>query len=450
MSEIKFDPQTGEPVGGNAPKKSNTGKIIAIIAAAVVVLGGGAFAAKSLIGGGGAGGGTPYQQIKAASEKTFASDKVTDLFKTGAEATKDGVYAVDASVNVQGQNIKARLDVDKGNLSLDAGALGIGAKLFMDDSKVIVSADKLLGSPISYDYTADKDSLSDSYVVSTVGADSLKEVDSLLKILYKMGSTPKNQEEISAKLDEQMEELEYEEISEEKIKVGGKDVTCGGYSVTLTGEEMADLLDTASESVYGQSLTELMDELQKALPTDDSEGDVLQEIKDMGDLSLKFYISDGTLVQLQTVIDAENDDDDVDVTMTFAGEDIPWHDTQIVDNKGNETSYLKAHEDGGVMTYEIGGDNEVDGKVVIETETGNYTVYSGDEAVLKGSVITSDGTLTIKVTEASGDAVDLTVAILDDADLQEAPSNAKDVLTMSESELSSLASGITSALYGIE
>ena len=78
MSEIRFDPQTGEPIAPQtpqapapAPKKSNAGKIIACVVAAAVVIGGGAFAVKNLIGGGGRGifnNATPYEQIKAASE----------------------------------------------------------------------------------------------------------------------------------------------------------------------------------------------------------------------------------------------------------------------------------------------------------------------------------------------------------------------------------------------
>ena len=453
MSEIRFDPQTGEPIAPQtpapAPKKSNTGKIIACIVAAAVVIGGGAFAVKSLMGGSigrALGGGTPYEQIKAASEATFVSDDMTGQLKAVSEIMEDGKYAVDASADVSGQDVKVELDTEKGNFTIKVAAMGMEGTLYLDDEKVTIDASSLGIDPLSYNYTSDKADAADSYVGSMIGTDNLEKVDSLLKMAYAAaGMNKADKEEIEKAVDEKFESLDYEEFEEEEITVGDDTVKCGGFSTTVSGEFLADLIDTVAEKSYGKSLTDLVDELAEMGVDTGDVSDPLAEIKEMEDIDLKFYINEGKFAQI--TFQTKTEDQDIDGSVQFAGDKIPWHEMYIVNNAGDGEASLIANEDGGVTTYELASDGSTEATIEYDKDSGDLTVYSGDEAVFKGTLEGGKGEVTIGVKEASGEDVDASVVISDDVDVAKAP-EAKDVLSMSATDFAELGSVISKLMYG--
>ena len=454
MSEIRFDPQTGEPIAPQtpvpAPKKSNVGKIIACVVAAAVVIGGGAFAVKNLVGGGGRGiinKGTPYQQIKAASEATFVSDDMTDHFKAASEIMKDGKYAVDVKADVSGQDVKAEVDADKGNFAVKVSAMGMEGTLYLDDEKITLDASGLGIDPLSYNYKSDKADAADSYVGSMIGTDNLKQIDSLLKMAYAAAGMDKaDQEEIEKTVDEKFETLDYEEFEEEEITVGDETMKCGGFSTTVSGEFLAELVDEVAEKTYGKSLTDLVAELSEMGVDTDDVSDPLEEIRAMEDIDLKFYLSKGKFAQIS--FKTKTDDEDIDGSVQFAGEDIPWHEMYIVNNAGEGDASLIAHEDGGVTTYELASNGSTEGTIEYDKDSGDLTVSSGDEVVFKGTLEGGKDEVTISVKEASGQDVDATVVISDDADVAKAP-EAQDVLSMSAADFTKIGSVISKLMYGL-
>ena len=462
MSEIKFDPQTGEPVAPKqqpaqpaepvpaqaqpAPKKGNGGKIAAVIIAAVVLLGGGAFAAKSLLGGG-LGGGTPYEQIKAAAKKTFVSDDLTDQVKMISQIMKDGTYAVDASFTVSGQDFSFDLDVDKGNLSLSGSGAEYDGALYMDSEKVILESESLGIDPLSYSYTSDKSGAADSYLGSMIGSESLSEIDSLLKLAYSLANTDdSNQKEIEKQIDEQFEELVYEELDKEDFTVNDKTVRCGGYSTTVSGEFLADLVDHVAEKVLGRSLTDFISEVN-AIGGSGAAEDPLANIRALKDIELDIYISDGRIFRVD--IDTEDETgEEVKGAVSFVGEDIPWHETVFFDEENNETGRLSVEEDGAKTIYEFSYADGAQGSLEYDSDVGDLTCYSGDEVALRGLISSKPGNVDVLLYEASGAEVDVDVTFSEDAEVAEAP-EARDILTLSESDVSELVSGIYSLLFGL-
>lgn len=469
MSEIKFDPQTGEPIAqasepvqpaqqvpaaeqipqtapAPAPKKSKTGKIIAGIVAAAVVIGGGAFAVKNL-GGNGLGNGTPYEQIKAASEATFVSDELTDQFKAASDIMKDGTYAINATLSASGQNIDLDYNADKGKMSAKIAAAGLEGTLYLDDTKLTLDASSLGIDPLSYDYTSDKTNAADSYIGSMIGSESLGQLDALLKMAYSAANMDKaNQEEMEATVDEKFESLEYVEIEKEEIKVGEDTIECAGYSTTVSGEFLADLFDTVTEKSYGKSLTDLVAELNSLGVSTTSE-DPLEQIRAMKDIDLKFYINEGKLARVG--IKTETEDQSVDAAISFAGKDIPWHETIITNNEDDSSVTLSVKEDGGLTTYEVRDVNdEVQGTLEYHAESGSVTVYSGDETVMTGVIAKGTDGVTFRIGEMSGQTVDVNAKISDDVNVAEAPQG-QDILTMSESDFNKIAASLTQVLYGL-
>ena len=474
MSQINFDPQTGEPLHGNAvpgagapapaPKKSSTGKIIAIVVAAALVIGGGAFAARSLKGAGSGGAGeegTPYEQIKAASEVTFASDEASDQLKAGGEITRDGTYAIDATGSVSGQNVKVDYDTDQGKTSIALTVAGFGGTVYLDDTKITVEAPKLGLDAMSYDYTADKDEKSDSYIVKMAGADTLKQVDSVIKMAYAACSSNRSQEEVQKLADEKVGGLEYAVIEPETVKVGGSDVECGGFSTTVSGEFIADLLDEACEKMYGKSLTDLTEQLSSISASTSEAQNVLDKIREIRDIDVKFYIDDGKLVQLalKTAEESEEAEDsqdssgdsvqDIDFTASFAGEDIPWHDTVIVNNKSGETVTLKGVQDGDQISYELKSADSDTAALDYNLADGAFVFSHNGETKAKGKIETGD-VMKISIDEISGQKISSETTISDNVDVKDAPEGARDVLTMTENDFSALASLISKMMYGGE
>ena len=463
MSEIRFDPQTGEPINrpvepvqepvqsaepvqptvqAPAPKKGKAGKIVAGLVAAAVLIGGGVFAVKNL-GGGGLGGGTPYEQIKAASEATFAPDELTGMYKEAVEFMQDGTYSVDAQLKVSGQDATVNFDTDKGKLCINIEAAGIKGLVYMDEEKVTLQANQLGIDPLSYNYTSDKSDAADSYIGSSFGVDTLKQIDSVLKMAYSAANTDKSsREEMEKQIDEKCETLEFEEIEAESIKVGGQDVKCGGYSTSVSGEFVAEMVDDVAEKTYGKSLSDLIAQI----PNLDSVDDPMQKIRELENIDLKFYLNDGKLAQVG--VKTKLDDQDVDVTASFAGEDIPWYDTVLVNNQTGEEVTLKAHKDGSVTTYELtDGDGET-GSISYDKDSGELTALSGDQTVLKGELKSNSEEVSFVLKETSGSPAEVSLKLNDVAAVAEAPEG-KDVLTMSQEDFARIGTAISSLLYGL-
>ena len=69
------------------------------------------------------------------------------------------------------------------------------------------------------------------------------------------------------------------------------------------------------------------------------------------------------LRRVQLMNHAGADDQDIDGSVQFAGEDIPWHEMYIVNNAGEGEASLIAHEDGSVTTYELASNGSTEGTV---------------------------------------------------------------------------------------
>lgn len=456
-----FDPQTGEPVAqtaqapaeqtqapteqAQAPKKGKAGKLIAGVVAAAAVVTGGVFGIKSMTGGG-----SPVEQFRTAVDNTFVSDEMTDQFKAAGDIAEDGTYAIDAAINVEGQDVNLRLDTADGKLSLDADAkiqgMDLAASLFMDDQKITVDLSKLADvDPLSYDYTTDKSGASDSYVVKMIGEDTLKQVDSILQMTKSMTAAP-DRDKIEDAVYDKLGELDYEELDEKEFTVGGDKVSCTGYETTMTGEFLYELMNDVYKEAYGKTLDEMMKEMG-SLGVDTSQTDDLEsQMKEMDEIDMQFYLNDEKFAMLG--FETKADDKDVDVEITFEDKDIPWHQMTIKNVEDDQEIKLNVEDTDDKLVYTLEG-NGSGGSLEYAKEDGAFEVKADDETVAKGMIKADGDKLTVKIDEVSGQSVAATVDITDDVEVKDAPENTKDVLEMSESDFSEIANKIISKFYGL-
>ena len=453
MSEIRFDPYTGKPVAPQAPpepeaasspsKKKKKGGIVTGVIAALIVIGG-IFLVTNVIGNPG----TPYRQIKKAAEKTFVSDDMTEQLLMAGKMMEDGVYGAEGSFDVSGQKVKVDFDTDKGNLSAGISLGALDGTLYMDDEKITVDARGLGVDPLSYDYASDKADIADSYIGSTVGTENLKTVDTILKMCHVAAGMDKARwEEIGDMVDEKCESLEYEELDKEDVIVHGMIAECEGFSTVVSGEFLAELLDDASEKIFGTSLTDLSSELGSMGSYAGEASGALDQLKGMEDIELKFYIDEEKKLR-QIAFRNKTDSQKLDALLSFAGEDIPWYDTVLEDNNSDYYIDLITAEEGDATTYELVVFDYKRLSINYDKSNLDFTVYtSNGDAFLEGSVVNGEDKVTVDLHDTAAQTVNGKIVISDESSVAKAPS-AQDVLNMSQADFDQLGNVISRLLYG--
>ncbi|MBQ6354141.1 MAG: hypothetical protein IJJ07_04235 [Lachnospiraceae bacterium] len=463
MGEIRFDPYSGEPIApketaapqtpkpSEAPqtsapapkKKGKKGGLIAGIIAALVVVGG-IFAFTKFFNNP-----TPYGRIKKAAENAFVQDEMTEQFNEVKDIMGDGTYAMDGTFDVGGQKVKVEADTDKGDLSAKISVAGLGGAVYMDDKTITVDASALGLGILGYDYASDKADKADSYIGSAIGTQNLQAVDMLLKMFHAAAAMDEERrEEIQDLIDEKCESLEYEEIERQDQDVNYSFYECDGYSTTVSGEFLADLLDDVSEKAFGKSLTDLSDELASLSGSAGEATGILAQLKEMDDIELSFYIDDDENLR-KVDIKASTDNQNIDSTLTLEDEEIPWHDMTFKDNNSDFYIAWDVTENGDATTYEL---NVFDyRRLRIEYGGGDlgFTLYNAnDDEFLGGTLENGEDEVTVNMNDLPDKNMNGKIVISDDSNVAKAPA-AKDILNMSQSDFEQLAEIISRLMYGL-
>lgn len=462
MGEIRFDPYTGEPIApketaapqtpkpSEAPqtsapapkKKGKKGGLIAGIIAALVVVGG-IFAFTKFYNNP-----TPYGRIKRAAENAFVQDEMTEQFDEVKDIMGDGTYAMDGTFDVGGQKVKVEADTDKGDLSAKISVAGLGGAVYMDDKTITVDASALGLGILGYDYASDKADKADSYIGSAIGTQNLQAVDMLLKMFHAAAAMDEERrEEIQDLIDEKCESLEYEEIERQDQDVNYSFYECDGYSTTVSGEFLADLLDDVSEKAFGKSLTDLSDELASLSGSAGEATGILAQLKEMDDIELSFYIDDDENLR-KVDIKASTDNQNIDSTLTLEDEEIPWHDMTFKDNNSDFYIAWDTEKSGDATTYElIVFDYK---RLSIEYGGGDldFILYNNGDEFLGGTLENGEDEVTVNMNDLPDKNMNGKIVISDDSNVAKAPA-AKDILNMSQSDFEQLAEIISRLMYGL-
>ena len=463
MGEIRVDPYTGEPIAPKeaatpqapkapeapqtpapAPKKKGKkgGLIAGIIAALVVV--GGIFAFTKFFNNP-----TPYGRIKKAAENAFVQDEMTEQFNEVKDIMGDGTYAADGTFDVGGQKVKVEIDTDKGDLSAKISAVGLSGTAYMDDKTITVDASALGLGILGYDYASDKADKADSYIGSAVGTQNLQAIDTLLKMFHAAaGMDEERREEIQDLIDEKCESLEYEELERKDQNVNYSFYECDGYSTTVSGEFLADLLDDVSEKAFGKSLTDLSDEFASLSGSAGEATGILSQLKEMDDVELTFYIDDDEMLR-KVDIKASTDSQNIDSTLTLEDEEIPWHDMTFKDNNSDFYIAWDVTENGDATAYEL---------IVFDYKRLSIEYGGGDldftlldtngDAFLGGTLENGEDEVTVNLHDLPDENMNGKIVISDDSNVAKAPA-AKDILNMSQSDFEQLAEIISRLMYGL-
>ena len=258
----------------------------------------------------------------------------------------------------------------------------------------------------------------------------------------------KRREEIQDLIDEKCESLEYKELERRDEDINFSFYECDGYSTTVSGEFLADLLDDVSEKAFGKSLTDLSDEFASLSGSAGEATGILSQLKEMDDVELTFYIDDDEMLR-KVDIKASTDSQNIDSTLTLEDEEIPWHDMTFKDNNSDFYIAWDTEKFGDTTTYDlVVFDYE---RMRIDYGGGNldFTLLdTNGDAFLGGTLENGEDEVTVNLHDLPDENMNGKIVISDDSNVAKAPA-AKDILNMSQSDFEQLAEIISRLMYGL-
>ena len=413
-----FDPMTGAPV--TQKPKSKVPVVVGAVAGVVVlvvllVFGGiksGLFLGKSgkvLLAANNTLKKMPHFVETLEPMLGLVEDEFTVEFSAKAEGVKIGGSFINASKQKQvtakleygGESIEGLAGVDSNSLKFQVPDLS--KKLFV------------------YNYKKENS----GYIVDLIGDEYIDTLNSSLEQLVSGSKdTDKAQKDVTNVVMKELKSLKFQSAAKEEFTVNDKDVMCKGYTTTITGANIWNIIDGSYQAMLDnyQSVGEAVDVF--------SYGDIESELSylenkldNMEDVVVTFYIYKN---QLAAIV-VEDDDFEDDLQLCFEGGDYRLQ--NITFKSGSYRISMKGSDDGtkekfklrekyGTDAYDIGSFEynyesgkykiEVDGEVLSRTLNlsidGQYDIPDMDFAVTRGA----------KLQKFSGDEFDIGNADADD------------------------------------
>ena len=399
--EFMFDPMTGERItnsgDGNVSTRKGFSKkgigIVASIAVVVLILfmgiSSGVFLRKS-------------DKILLASVKTLKrADNFLELDSV-CSALKKKKYSV--AYKYRDDDLKMGVEYskygkEKGmkfNAKSEYGSADITMLLTNKDLQLSVPD---VGNDIFYyNYKEDKN----GYLVDQLEKDNIAFIDNMLAYLYDNGS----EEDVRDMLKDSIgvfRGLKFTEASKTVIEVDHKDRSCKGYTTTIGADE-AEQFAGVFRTYYRKRMEKLTDGFSNSDELDELEDyvgefydDILDEIKDMEDMDITFYIYGGKLVGVYTKSDdieakiqinnTRNplekvtiflDDGYDDIEMEWVGETSHGKETYLLRAEGSRVFSLEYDEKAGDVEAEIMDYVTLNGHIEKKAGTITYVVNGKD------------------------------------------------------------------------
>lgn len=422
MSEMRFDPMTGEPIKNDTVQvasfdstgsmeyvpetKKKKGLLIGIIIAVAVILlaVAGIFAFMFF-------GGNPKATVTKACTKTFANlangenKLLTALnIKEFAEMKE---FTLSFDLEVENTWYEEKISCD-GSMSKTADAIYLEGGLdlsdvenipylegsFLWDSEKMAVGSPLLKNYFTYYYTQDVDGIISDYIEDN-GID-VDDVNKYISKVYDIVFSDKNNlesvDELTKELKEIYDQMEIKKADSKTFTINDKESKCKGYTLIITEKDMEKFVDCYKgfmKNYYDESLNELLEEvsgesLEDAI--DEMFEDFEDSIEDMDDIKINFYIYKGALAAIETKADGTK------LSWVFQGGDYPAQNmtVKVDDNK----LQISGSSDGDKETVKIKADGEEVLSYKFNSKTGALSIKALDgynEVELEGITISNDG-----------------------------------------------------------
>ena len=432
-----FDPMTGAPV--TQKPKSKVPVVVGAVAGVVVlvvllVFGGiksGLFLGKSgkvLLAANNTLKKMPHFVETLEPMLGLVEDEFTVEFSAKAEGVKIGGSFINASKQKQvtakleygGESIEGLAGVDSNSLKFQVPDLS--KKLFV------------------YNYKKENS----GYIVDLIGDEYIDTLNSSLEQLVSGSKdTDKAQKDVTNVVMKELKSLKFQSAAKEEFTVNDKDVMCKGYTTTITGANIWNIIDGSYQAMLDnyQSVGEAVDVF--------SYGDIESELSylenkldNMEDVVVTFYIYKN---QLAAIV-VEDDDFEDDLQLCFEGGDYRLQ--NITFKSGSYRISMKGSDDGTKEKFKLrekyGTDAYDIGSFEYNYESGKYKIEVDGE-VLSGKLYKEGRTLNLSI-DGQYDIPDMDFAVTRGAKLQKFSGDEFDIGNADADDLYDLVDDITDEL----
>ena len=351
---------------------------------------------------------TDQQKVFLAVSNTLSEDPVLAPFSSITKVTESDAATVDLSMKMDplSMTVTSAADTGKGQFSLDGTVeyygTNVAFKGLLDDTSLRLAFPDINNKVLEYDYTRDNNGFLKEQLEASYGPGALdhfnKMLSSYVSILKKSQALHKNFEK---KMGKALEGVKTKKTGSKDCQIGGKDQSCDEYTMTLTENNIRDIVEAyfdAENETCGQEMKDIKEALE-ALGADSSSMD-MDQMKDqilsqinMKDTDIHFYIKDNKLAALDTEYEGSK------VKMEFRGGDRRTSDILLTVGEGESAASISKTDE--LSGKEDKGSISVDGEPVLDytynTDSGKFTIshqeedYFGDvqsteiSGILKGS-----------------------------------------------------------------
>lgn len=424
---MNFDPMTGQPV--SVPGKSKGGKwkmALAVAVVGVVAVGSVAFAGvKSGVFL------SPDNKVLLATANTFAeetnfskdlavvseilaSDKYTVAVKGEAEGAEIDMKYLQASSEKQ---LSGSIDVEDVEVDFDA---------VLDKEKLAVQIPAIDNSVFTYYYTKDND----GYLMEDIDAEVIEAFNELLESLHSVKQQENLATDFANVITEEYKNLEFEKVDKEEFEVDGKDRKCKGYETVITSQYFENII-SGMEDIVLEEYEDAKDTLKEAdLDLEEIFDEMRDEISEMPDVEMTFYLYKNQLACIRTTVDKE------DLDILFLGGDSRTQNIEV-EVEGKTFLEIKGSEHKGVERTSLCVEDEEVFELEYNYKKGDLTL-EGSDMYVKASLDSERNGVTFELEELEidGDYIPLAgeISVQKGADIEELKGEEFDLGNASESD----------------
>ena len=382
--------------------------------------------------------------IYEAIENTFKPDQFMKDIDNVCKITRDqsATCDIDGTVGLLGysadfditiaDDIENKLAYIGGNIKYDD--IDTDINLYMDDSNIIFT-NSILDKAIAYNYTKDINEYT-GYLFEDIDKEDLQEVNDSIKEIYDAIFDTKNHtqfiKDVENVIVDDFKDNKFTKIKDKKeFMIDGKKVSCDGYTVRLSGDDINNVL-TDIEEVYNKYFPAYTDAIGNISGNwnDSIFGDEYRsQISEIGDIDVRFYIYKKQLASIEL-------EDNIDsYEFIFGGGDMPWHNLQIVHNDENILELKESiSNDETILTLTTENDGEI-ASLTYNPSSKAYSIDLMSIISITGDISYDDntGSITLKTTGCN-----LSMTVGKGADIDKPTEDMLDLATATESDIDEL------------
>ncbi len=396
-----------------------------------------------------------------------ALDKISDKFSVDVAFKLDDEKILEKPISLNAtlySDMKERNNVIDASVKFDDEKYS--ARLYTEPSKFAFESESILGNKdvLMIDTKSFVDKFEDSAIVKMAGLEQ-EEIDAVVSALeafnkYADMDGKEMSEDTSAKLDEIYYSLR-QTVEKDKVEnVDGKEEKCIVMTYTIDEDTIADVMEYLQDEFFGDVdiPQEVKDELQDAL-------DELNELNI--DIKAKLYVSQKTNTLIKATLDGDLEGTEIEGELTVSESAIEVS-VEVVD-EGKFVVEIEKEKNGDEIKYAVSAKlktESFDASIVkaditmnksgeFEISASIFDFIDGDmndriKVKLSGNASADKNSATFefdKLSITAGDIketykFDFSLKITADAEVPEIPSDAKDVVDLSQEEWEKLVEDI--------